>query len=85
MEEQHKVFIEINELLTNSTNDNDTELLSSKNKTWENLDKLINSSGCLEQICDLFEDELPDDGNQLDTEKISLLKLKRKIGWVLCL
>ena len=84
MEEQHKVFIEINELLTNSTNDNDTELLSSKNKTWENLDKLINSSGCLEQICDLIEDDLPNDGILIDNDDtIGLLKLKRKIGWVI--
>ena len=78
MEEQHKVFIEINEL-TNSTNDNDTLLLSTRNKTLENLDKLIISSGCLEQICDLLDDELPNDGNQMNNETISLLKLKRKI------
>ena len=81
MEEQHKVFIEINEL-TNSTNDDATQqLLSTKTKTWENLDKLINSSGCLEQICDLLEDELPNDGILIDNdETIGLLKLKRKIG-----
>ena len=83
MEEQHKVFIEINEL-TNSTNDNDTLLLSPKYKALEYLNKLMISSGCQEQICDLLEDELPNDGNlgygnKMDNETISVLKLKRKI------
>ena len=83
MEEQHKVFIEINEL-TNSTNDDakQQQLLSTKTKTWENLDKLINSSGCLRQICELLDDELPDDGNQMDneTETMFVLNMRRKIG-----
>ena len=78
MEEQHKVFIEVNEL-TNSTNDNDTLLLSTKNKTLENLDKLMTSSDCLRQICELLDDELPNEGNR-DIETIFYLKIKRKIG-----
>ena len=78
MEEQHNVFIEVNDL-TNSTNDNDTLLLSTKNKTLENLDKLMTSSDCLRQICELLDDELPNEGNR-DNETIFYLKIKRKIG-----